>query len=100
MDRLGREIRTCYLNTDNDRSAFDSGEDSLGQPYLAFSSTSGPDHRRFAGGVTQVRYELETDLGKTVGTLYRSAQPLFVTDDGREKTTNEQPDQSHCLALL
>ncbi|EAT14377.1 type II secretion system protein GspJ [Desulfuromonas acetoxidans] len=85
FDRLGREIRTCYLNTDNDRSAFDSGEDSLGQPYLAFSSTSALTTGDSPGGVTQVRYELETDLGKTVGTLYRSAQPLFVTDDVARK---------------
>ena len=81
FDRIGREIRTCYLDTGNDRSAFVSGEDSLGQPYLEFSSTSALTSGDTPGGVTRVRYALETDLGETVGTLYRSAQPLFFSDD-------------------
>ncbi len=91
FDRFGREIRTCYLDTGNDRSAFASGEDSLGQPYLEFSSTSALTSGDTPGGVTRVRYELETDLGETVGTLYRGAQPLFVSDDAvqRQRMSNQ-----------
>nr|WP_320113916.1 type II secretion system protein GspJ [uncultured Desulfuromonas sp.] len=91
FDRIGREIRTCYLDTGNDASTFVCAEDSLGQPYLVFSSTSALTTGDSPGGVTRVRYELETDLGETVGTLYRSAQPLFVTDDvaKRQRMSNQ-----------
>jgi general secretion pathway protein J len=81
FDRMAREIRTCYLDTGNSLSDFISGENSLGQPYLEFSSTSALTSGDAPGGVVRVHYELETDLGKQVGTLYRSAQPLFIAED-------------------
>jgi len=91
FDRLAREIRTCYLDTGNERSTFSSGEDNLGQPYLEFCSTSALTSGDTPGGVTQVRYELETDLGQTVGVLYRRAQPLYITEEiGRRQKMSSQ----------
>nr|WP_320049900.1 GspJ family type II secretion system protein [uncultured Desulfuromonas sp.] len=91
FDRLAREIRTCYLDTGNSRSTFSSGIDSLGQPYLEFASTSVLTTGHTPGGVSHVRYALETDLGQSVGTLYRSAQPLYMTDEvaRRQRMSNQ-----------
>lgn len=85
FDRIGRELRTSYLDQANEASAFSGGRDSNDEPFLAFTSTSALIGGNSAGGLVRVRYELETELGDTVGRLWRSAVPLFVPDDDQPR---------------
>lgn len=81
FDRISRELRTSYLNVNNERSAFTADIDSNGNNYLAFTSTSALTHGNAPGGLVRVRYQLDTQHEKTTGRLLRSAVPLFVPDD-------------------
>ena len=85
FDRIGRELSGSYLALANERSAFSAGNDSNGNPYLAFTftSTSALTRGDALGGLVRVRYEMDSGMGepgKTVGRLLRSAVPLFVPD--------------------
>lgn len=85
FDRVGRELSGSYLALANEYSAFTAGDDEHGDPYLAFTSTSALTRGDAPGGLVRVRYEIDTELGKTVGRLLRSAVPLFIPDDPEQR---------------
>jgi general secretion pathway protein J len=81
FDRVGRELSGSYLAIGNECSALSAGNDSNGDPYLAFTSTSALTRGDDPDTLVRVRYEVDTESDKVVGRLLRSAVPLFFPEN-------------------
>lgn len=76
---LGRELRSCYLNNNDKRSAFFTADDGDGNNYLTFTTTSAVLSGNAPGGLVRVRYQLDEQNNR----LLRSATPVYVPDSAR-----------------
>ncbi len=82
--RLGHELRTSYLNINNNNSAFiaNSDNDANGynndNNYLEFTTTSALlNNGKLSTMPAKIRYQLEQRSEVTLSRLLRSAVPLF-----------------------
>lgn len=90
FDRIGCELRSSYLNVNNESSAFIADIDSNGNNYLMFTSTSALTNNNTLGGLVRVRYQLDKSYGKNIGRLLRSAEAIFSLNNqssGRRLTS-------------
>jgi general secretion pathway protein J len=80
FSRIGRELRSSYLDINNEQSAFVADGESDANNYLAFTSTSAALNSSTLGGLVRVRYASERQAEDELGRLIRSAAPLNSPD--------------------
>lgn len=87
FDRIGREIRSSYVDRKVEETRMRGGIDDRGIPFLALATTAGTPRQGKTSGVALVRYELRQDAGEESGrmSLFRSETPDFTV--GESPTT-------------
>lgn len=86
FDRIGREIRSTYVDTRPLAiriHRMEGGIDDRGISYLAMATTAGTPGRSGQGGVAVVRYELRQETTEAGGQMsfFRSEAPDFGQQD-------------------
>lgn len=79
--RLDRELLGLALNPASEESALSGGENSLGEPYIEYLTSSSGAGR---AGFSRVRYRLGNDPDG-IKTLWRSEQGRFILGEVREE---------------
>ncbi len=77
FDRVGGELRSLKLSAIKQQPVFRAGTTDTGEPYFAFSTELVSPLYKQRGGLSHVRYQLQTD-GDDSATLNRSEQVLLV----------------------
>jgi general secretion pathway protein J len=87
FDRIGREIRSSYVDPQAEKTRMRGGIDDRGVPFLALATTAGTPRQGGTGGVVLVRYELRQDAGEDSEkpALFRSETPDLA--EGETPTT-------------
>lgn len=87
FDRIGREIRSSYVDRQLPETRMQGGIDERGVPFLALATTAGTPRQGGTSGVALVRYELRQEAGEASGktSLFRSETPDFA--EGETPTT-------------
>ncbi|HXV22373.1 MAG TPA: type II secretion system protein GspJ [Desulfuromonadales bacterium] len=83
FDRIGREIRSSYVDPSAQETRMQGGIDDRGTPFLALATTAGTPRHGVTSGVVLVRYELRQAVGETAEkpSLFRSETPVLAEDE-------------------
>ena len=87
FDRIGREIRSSYVDPKVQETRMQGGIDDQGIPFLALATTAGTPRQGGTSGVVLVRYELRQDADEASEkpSLFRSETPELA--EGESPTT-------------